>query len=176
MEVAAVLRNPLAQEWVSQMEDTFALLGGILSIINPAQFNVGITCVESFGNQPEKIAKREHLQGLLKAWTSPYPSCSLMNNRDSPLHRDNGGGYSSMDLLTSVGEYTDGRLFLPGLGLEFAYGSGSVVGIAGRVVQHGASAHGERLCIAQYFRENVLEALEIPEPGWTVIEELLHFS
>jgi hypothetical protein len=176
MEVAAILRNPLARQWVQQMEDTLAFLGGILSIINPTQYNVGITYVEKIRNEPEKIAKRDHLEYLLDTWTSPYAACSLMNNRDSPLHRDTGGGYRSMDLLTSVGEYSDGRFYLPGLGVEFWYGSGSVIGIAGRVVRHGATANEERLCIAQYSRENVLEALGISEPEWTVIQDLLNVT
>jgi len=173
MEVAAVLRNPTAQEWIWETSETFALLGGILAIINPAQYDVGIACVEAFANHPEKVAKRDLLADLLEAWTSPYTACSLMNNRDTPLHRDNGGRYSSMDMLTSVGEYDGGRLYLPGLGLEFGYGSGSVVGVAGRVVQHGANANGDRLCIAQYFRENVLDALGISEVEWTTIDQLL---
>src|SRR3977135_2024079 len=164
MEVAAVLRNPLAREWVQQTEETCSFLGGILSIINPAQYNAGIAYIEAIGRTPERVAKRDHLEHLLNGWTSPYAACSLMNNRDSPLHRDNGGGYSSMDLLTSVGEYTDGRFFLPGLGVELWYASGSVVGIAGRVLRHGAKSNGERLCIAQYLRENVLDALDICEP------------
>lgn len=176
MEVAAILRNPLARQWVQQMEETFAFLGGILSIINPAQYNVGISYVEKIRSEPERIAKRNYLEYLLGTWTLPYAACSLMNNRDSPLHRDNGGGYRSMDLLTSVGKYGEGRLYLPGLGVEFWYGSGSVVGIAGRVVLHGAEANGERLCIAQYSRENVLQALGISEPEWTVIQDLLDIT
>src|ERR1700688_366737 len=102
MEVAAALRNPLAQEWVYQMEETCAFLGGILSIINPAQFKAGSACVEALWRHPEKIAKREDLERLLVNWSSLYSAFSVMNNRDSPFHRDDGGGYSSMDLLTSV--------------------------------------------------------------------------
>jgi len=172
MEVAAKFRTAAARDWVQQMEETCALLGGIVSIINPAQFESGIACIEAIRSHPAKVAKREYLEELLETWTSPYVAFSIMNNRDTPLHRDNKGGYRSMDLLTSVGNYINGRFSMPGLGIEFWYRPGSVIGIAGRVVRHGATAEGERLCIAQYMRENVLKAVNVSEPDWSRIPEL----
>ena len=146
------------------VEETAAILGATLSIINPQVYQAGIECIRKFANDPAKINKNETLGEILQAWSSPYTACSLINNRDTPFHRDNGAGYSAMDLLVTVGEYRSGTLELPGLGYSFRYSSGTVVGIAGRVVRHGVKAEGDRLCWANYLRESVLEAMEVPEP------------
>ena len=174
MEVGASLRKPAAQAWIAEIEETMALLGGILAVINPAQYRAGIACIEAIAENHSQIAKSETLKDLLSDWSSPFNVISVMNNRDSPLHRDNGGGYSTMDMLISVGEYSNCLFSVPGLGAEFWNRSGSVVALAGRVVRHGASADGERLCIAQYSRETVFEELDIPEPDWISVDNLIH--
>ena len=148
------------------MKETFALVGGVLAVINPAQYNAGIACIEALLEQPEKVAKREFLAELLNIWTMPYNAMSLMSNQNSPLHWDNGGAYTSMDLLLSVRDYANGRFFAPGLSFEFWYRPGTVIVLVGRVLRHGATAEGERFCVALYMRESVLKDLGIPEPEW----------
>ena len=174
MEVGASLRKPPAQVWIAEIQETMALLGGIQAVINPAQYRAGIACIESITNNPSQIAKSENLKELLVQWSSPFNVISVMNNRDSPLHRDNGGGYSMMDVLTSVGEYINCRFSVPGLAVEFWNRLGLVITLSRRVVRHRASAEGERLCIAQYSRETIFEELQIPEPDWTSIDNLIH--
>jgi hypothetical protein len=172
MEVGAATKLPAAREWIREMEDTMAFLGGIMSIINPSQYEAGIKCIEAIITCREYINKAEHLAELLDVWGAPFNVISIMNNRDSPLHRDTGGGYSTMDIMFSVGPYTDCRLSVPGVGTDFWYRSGTVIALAGRVVRHGARANGERLCVALYSRETVFQAFEIPEPNWTSITNL----
>lgn len=75
-------------------------MGAILSIINPGQFTVGISCIETIGRTADDIGKSSDLHELLEVWASPYNVMSVMNNRDSPIHCNNGGAYTSMDLLT----------------------------------------------------------------------------
>jgi hypothetical protein len=174
MEVGATLQKVSARQWMAEIEETCALLGGILAVINPAQYTAGLSCIREIGNRQNEIAKAEHLQELLEVWTSPYNVFSVMNNRNSPLHRDNGGAYSTMDLLTSVGEYRNGRFMVPGVGVEMSNRSGTVIALAGRVVRHGGKCDGERLCIAQYTRQNVYNKLGIAEPGWTSIQNIIN--
>lgn len=95
-----------------------------------------------------------------------------MSNRDSPLHRDTGAAYTCMDLLVSVGQYTNGEFQVPGLGLNLWYRPGTVIGLLGRIVRHGAKANGGRLCFAQYLRETVLDAMDINYPDWVNIQDL----
>jgi len=173
LEVSAELKKVPLLQWTAEVEETAALLGAALSIINPEVYRAGISCIRKFAENPAKINKNETLGEVLRIWASPYTACSLINNRDTPHHRDNGAGYSAMDLLVTVGDYHNGTLDLPGLGYRFLYSSGTVVGIAGRVVRHGVQAKGDRLCWANYLRESVLEAMEIPEPSWVFLRDIL---
>ena len=172
LEVSAELRKNPAYVWTAYVEETAALLGAALAIMNPNIYDAGIQCIRTFSENPHKINKNDRLGQILQIWASPYTACSLINNRNTPLHRDNGANYQAMDLLTTVGDYKNGWLELPGLGYRLRYNSGTVVTIAGRVVRHGATADGERLCWAQYLRQSVLESLEIPEPSWVSVMDI----
>ena len=171
MEVGAALRKAELRAWVSEMGESTAVLGGILRVMHPATFASGLKCIEGIKHS-KKVVKREHLDEVLEVWTSPYTTFSLINNRDTPLHRDNGGSHTVMDMLVSVGPYESGEFVVPGLGLTFHYSSGTVIGLLGRIVRHGAEATGQRLCFAQYLRENVLEALGISDPEWVNIKDI----
>lgn len=151
------------------MEETSAVLGGILSIIHPGLFEAGMQCMEILQENPDFVAKNERLAEIMEIWSSPFTGLSVMNNRQTPLHRDNGGGHKWLDMLASVGPYIAGRLHLPGLGYELRYESGTVVGVTGRMVLHGAHANGQRACFAYYFRENVVKALGVSSPKWAKI-------
>jgi hypothetical protein len=161
MEVSAELRKPEseAHHWMKAMEDTTTFLGAILSVINPAVYETGSRFIQEIERHPYRVAKREKLGSLLASWTSPYTSASLMSNRDSPLHRDSSGEYSTMDLLLLVGHYSNGRFHVPGLGCDFMYTLGTVIRVVGRVLMHGATASGERVCYAQWNKRNVLASL-----------------
>jgi hypothetical protein len=171
MEVAAELRKTAAPAWVAEISPTASFLGGLLRVMNPAVYETGTACIKEIA-KGDQVAKKENLDHLVELWTSPYPTVSLMSSRDSPVHRDKGGDYSSMDMLASVGPYTNGIFNVPGIGIKFSYNSGTVIGLLGRIIQHGAECSGERLCWAQYLRENVLDSLCIPPPKWVYIQDL----
>jgi hypothetical protein len=175
MEVSAELRKPDsdAHKWIKAMEDTTSFIGAVVSVINPAVFQTGLRFIGALERQPHLITKRENLNGLLACWTSPYSSASLMSNRDSPLHRDRSGEFSTMDMLLTVGNYTNGRFHVPGLGYEFMYTTGTVIGVVGRVLMHGATASGERVCYAQWNKQNVLATLNLPETKWVCVDDLV---
>ena len=173
LEVGAELRTAAGLKWVQSMERTTAFLGAVLAVAHPATFQTGMDCVKAIGESGE-VAKAENLEDLMEAWSSPFTTTSLMSNRDSPLHRDVGASPTCMDLLVSVGTYTSGEFFVPGLGLKLWYRPGTVIGLLGRVVRHGAVAFGGRLCFAQYLRESVIEELHIPHPDWVYIHDLTH--
>lgn len=175
MEVSAELRKPDsdAHQWLKAMEETSMILGAVVSIINPSVFETGCRFISTIQEHTHRVAKRENLGALLDSWTSPYTSASLMSNRDSPLHRDSSGGYSTMDLLLSIGNYSGGRFHVPGLGYDLLYTSGTVIGVSGRVLMHGATSSGERLCYAQWNKQNVLNSLDLPETRWVRIDDLV---
>lgn len=169
MEVGALLRQG-GQGWVVAMEETTAFLGAVLGVIHPETFAAGRQCLQAI-RESDQVAKRESLEQLLQHWASPFIAGALISNRDSALHRDTGGGYPVMDLLVSVGPYVNGCFAVPGLGFELWYGRGTVIGLLGRVLRHGATASGERVCFAQYMRENVFETLNVAEPEWARIQD-----
>lgn len=172
LEVGAELRRAAGLAWVQSMERSTAFLGAVLAVAHPETFETGMNCVKAIG-ESKNITKTENLEDLMAVWSTPYTTTSLMSNRDSPLHRDVGASPTCMDLLVSVGTYTSGEFHVPGLGLRLWYRPGTVIGLLGRAIRHGAMAFGGRLVFAQYLRETVLEALEIPAPDWVYIQDLL---
>jgi hypothetical protein len=172
LEVGAELRRTTGLAWVKSMERSTAFLGAVLAVAHPATYETGMNCVKAIG-ESKNVAKTENLEDLMAVWSTPYTTTSLMSNRDSPLHRDVGASPTCMDLLVSVGTYTSGEFLVPGLGLRLWYRPGTVIGLLGRAVRHGAVAFGGRLVFAQYLRESVLEALELPAPDWVFVQDLL---
>jgi hypothetical protein len=154
------------------MSETFTLLGGLTSILNPHVFNAGIKIVQAIDTSPELVNKGETLPHILAAWSTPFIVLSLMNNRDTPVHRDNRSGFTVNDMLITVGPYSNKVLELPSLGCRFRYHSGTIASFSGRLLTHAASADGERLCISQYLRESVLQAFNITDDMWTTLEEI----
>src|SRR5258708_19218654 len=118
MEVSAEMRNPVRREWVSAVNETNELLGAVVSIMHPATFLTGVQCIKGI-QKSHDIAKRENLNELLEVWTSPFIAGSIINNRNTPLHRDNGASYSAMDTLTSVGPFQYGRFIVPTLRYKY---------------------------------------------------------
>ena len=165
MEVSVEMRNPLGRQWVATMAETNMLLGAALSIMHPPTFSTGVKCVKGI-QKSDDIAKRENLKELLEVWTSLCIAGSLINKRNTPLHRDNGASYSAMDTLTLVGPFQYGRFMVPNLGYQFMFGTSTMFGILGRIVPHAAEASGERLCLAYYLRDNILSTLGVEEPPW----------
>ena len=159
-------------QWIESMQVSSALLGALVAVMNPEVYNTGVRCIQAFNDDPDMVAKSGQLQELLEVWSSPYPVVSLISNQDSPLHRDNGGDYSSMDLLASVGDYVNGRFNVPGLGPDLLYSSGTVIGVASWVVHHRATARGQQLCLAMWLQQNVLASSNIPAPDWVQIQDL----
>jgi hypothetical protein len=157
---------------MAAMSQTFTLLGGLTSILNPHVFSAGIKIIRAIHTTPELVHKAETLPHILAAWSTPFTALSLMNNRNTPVHRDNGSGFTVNDMLITVGPYTNGVLEIRSLGCRFRYHSGTIASFSGRLLTHTASAEGERLCISQYLRESVLQTFDITDDMWTTLEEI----
>jgi hypothetical protein len=145
---------------------TSAIVGGILSIIHPELYLAGIRSLKVLNAEAGSIFKGEGLSAVLKIWSSPFTAITAISNRDTPYHRDNGSAHEWFDILVALGDYQNGRIELPGLGMRFKYDAGTVVALTGRVLQHGANCPGDRACIVYHMKENVLEELGIEKPSW----------
>jgi len=75
------------------------------------------------------------------------------------------------DVLATFGEYTDGRMELPSLGVRLEYNPGTMVALAGRVVPHGvAESKGKRVCLAYFMRDRVQEKAGVRAAGWANLD------
>lgn len=159
------------KRWLQDMEESSALIGATLGLIHPELFKAGRNAILALKNAPELVQEGQEMLNLLPFWSSPFSGYSVISNRCTPFHRDNQSRKQWYDLLVTVGEYQGAQLSLPGIGAMFAYDSGTLVGLSGRVLQHGVTKHtGSRLCLAHYMRDKVHERLCIPAPGWMKLD------
>jgi len=153
-------------EWLGKQVRTSAIIGGILNIIHPELYSIGIASLKAISERPREIKKGTQLPKVLRVWGSPFTAITAISNRDTPYHRDNGAAHPWFDILVALGKYKNGRMELPGLGMRFMYDPGTVVALVGRVLQHGTICPGDRACIAYHMRSNVVTELGIQGPSW----------
>lgn len=165
MEVSAELMKSHTLDWVETQMRASALIGGILSIVHPELYSIGIASLKAI-EASDSISKGDRLPEVLPIWGSPFTAITTISNRDTPYHRDNGSAHPWFDILMALGSYQNGRIEFPGLGMRFKYDPGTAVALTGRVLQHGAICSGDRACIAYHMKENVVEALGIEKVSW----------
>lgn len=145
------------------MKQTSLLVSTMLSFMHPAQYHMGISCIEKL---PQHCGDHD----AVETWNSVFNSLQVISNRETPLHRDNGSMASWFDVLVTVGPYKSAKFCLPGVGLPCRYDSGTMMALSGRVLQHGVTdIEGERICIANYMRKNVQERVETSLAGWSYL-------
>ena len=135
---------------------SFALLGGILYIVQPELFEAGMDCFNRLKANESVHKEFAMFTEVLELWATPFNALSVICNRASPLHRDAQGDQQWFDLITTVGEYSGAQLILPDVGMQMEYASGTVVAFSGKRLRHEVTPHvGNRICIAQYMRKPV---------------------
>lgn len=146
------------------------LLAAIYSIIQPDMFESGF---EGFEKLAEQGQLNESIIKALDSWATPFTGLSVIMNRETITHRDVKAYRESFDLLLTIGRYTGGRLHLPGLGFSLIYDPGTVVALAGNVLQHGVCpVTGDRACLAHFWHHKVGERLGVMQPGWVTLDYL----
>lgn len=155
-----------ARRWLAAMLESSALIGGILSLVQPQLYEAGCNALLHLSQNPDEVDRPDTLLEVLQLWTAPFHGLSVISNRVTPIHRDSYGGKEWMDILVALGSYREGRLDLPTLGMWFRYDPGTIVALAGRVIAHSAECDGDRACIAYYMREKVHKRIGLPTPGW----------
>jgi hypothetical protein len=161
-------------KWIRRMQETAALVGGILALIQPNLFNNGVQALKKLYESGHIVhGSTEELRSILEMWTSPFTALSVISNRITPPHRDCKSGRTWMDILVALGNYEEGYAQFPSLGIQVDYQPGTVLGVTSRVVPHAAECFGDRACIAFYMRENVWNKLAMGETTWYNIQDLL---
>jgi hypothetical protein len=97
---------------------------------------------------------------------------SVICDRKTLVHRDQGGWPACYDLLVAGGAYDEAWLEVPDIGAKFRYQPGTAVALCGKVLRHfvNHSIGGQRLCYAHYMRNNVHNRLSIPQTSWVSLK------
>lgn len=166
-------------QYLRNDHESLSLLGAVLALIHPQQAAIGLSVLRGF--QKNLIhTNTKDLGPVRLLYPSPCTAFSIISNRESLLHRD-GKGYSPYyDVIATLGDYTDGRFEVPGIGLRFKYNPGTIVGICGKVLAHGVGeVDGDRFCLVQYFHRRVLDVIaqkysvNLREQEWMTQDELV---
>jgi hypothetical protein len=167
LKVSEILsRETPTCEWLKANKLPFALIGGILSIIQPSLFDMGIQALEALSSNPKLCDNPGRLREVLEFWHVPFSAISVISNRVTPLHCDTGGRAEWMDFLLALGKYDNGRLSVPAFGYNFKYNPGTIVAFSSKIFRHGATCEGNRAAIAFYTRDNVMNRLGLPSGTW----------
>jgi hypothetical protein len=159
--------NPVWQ-WLESVQETSALLGAILFIMHPELYRKGMEAYRTILENPGLVKESGVVLELLTCWMSPFSGMSVLSNRETIFHRDVQSRNEWYDMLVTMGDYKNGMMELPGLGLRLKYDPGTIVGIGGKVVRHGVSScDGNRVCLAYFFRHKVLERLGVEPAGYS---------
>lgn len=153
--------------WLLAMTESSLLISALLSVIHPELYTMGKDAMRVLPVSCNDF-------DVLELWCLVFNGAQVISNRETPVHRDNASRHSWYDILATVGPYHSAIFKLPGVGIRFAYPSGTVVGFCGRLLRHGVSkADGERICVAWYMRENVQNRLKATYAGWSHVDNVL---
>jgi Oxygenase domain of the 2OGFeDO superfamily len=134
-----------------------AVIGSILALIHPALFESGLDVLSNLHSGNIHCPRQDLLREVLTVWASPFTAFSVINNRETPVHRDFCSPQFGYDLLYTGGFYEGGRLEIRGLGVRCRYEPGTIVALPSAVFPHGvAPVRGPRVCITQYMRSDIL--------------------
>ena len=111
-------------------------------------------------------------------WMSVWSGLSLIVNRTTLAHRDQGAAASAYDLLVVGGTHTKCTLDVPDLGARFSYLPGTIVAISGKVLQHKVDGWDGRdqICAAHFIKDAVHSRLNQIRPSWPQLQSYLNFT
>ena len=160
-------RSPAALKWLDAISESNSILSAILAVIHPQLYEAGWQTIEHLRGTSEIDPK-----GVLSQWASVFSSISIISNCYTPPHWDNGSRYNWYDILATSGSYWNCELKLLGLGIALEYGPGTVVGLAGKVLEHEVcNFKGDRVCYGYFIRNNVHDWANVPASNWMYAKE-----
>ena len=140
------------------------IMSAIMRIIHPEQFRQCHRLSKRLAKSVP-INHRQAMLDLLEFWASPFHCMQLIVNRETLNHRDTRGWTFGYDLLATFGDYDNGVLSLPTIGIECEYNPGTVTALMGKLIIHGVKpVNGERFCFAQFVRPGVFQRAFPDEP------------
>ncbi|KAG2353234.1 hypothetical protein BDR07DRAFT_1383372 [Suillus spraguei] len=135
-EVSASLKGPSSENILKAIARPAAIASAALRVMHPQQYFAGLRALSHLG---DKAVSKElpQMPETLQYWASVFNSLSIISNRETPNHRDHLSIPECFDILTTVGNYSNARMSMPSLQLEF------------RIVRHGVDGgEGDRIAWA----------------------------
>ncbi|KAG2352191.1 hypothetical protein BDR07DRAFT_1384655 [Suillus spraguei] len=148
-EVSASLKGPSSENILKAIARPAAIASAALRGYEPCHTSENKAVSKELPQMPE----------TLQYWASVFNSLSIISNRETPNHRDHLSIPECFDILTTVGNYSNARMSMPSLQLEF------------RIVRHGVDGgEGDRIAWAWYMRDSVHIYAGVPSCGWAMVE------
>lgn len=163
-----------AARWLKTNKRFLQLLGAILAIVHPEQFETGMQILYKIWKAPTLLRQDQFVADMLAVWACPFSGISVLCNARTPAHRDRLGQDNWYDILAPTGTYAAHTLDLPGLEIALPYNARSIVAICGRILAHATdfAPNGERVTFACFMRENVRKGMGLPRGTYSTIANL----
>lgn len=141
------------------------MVAGMLKIVHPAQYQAGISIIQRMIDSPDLLSKPDVMLPLLQHWGLPFTALSVIVNRLTPAHLDDGNRRNWFDICLSLGNYKNCWFRLPDLQIALFYPPGTAVVILAAMIRHEVPQFtGERVVFVLLSKESVHRALQT-DPG-----------
>lgn len=147
------------------MSETSAIVTGMLRIMHPDEYRAGCDAMAQL------LAKQADLRAIINRWGTPFSAVTILSNRSTPAHRDVRSLMEYLDILTSVGTFTEALMELDGIGIQLRITPGTVVGLCGWVLRHAVKpCGGDRIFYGWYMRSAVHASQNVRPASWVTQE------
>lgn len=165
------MSSDAGRQWAADACYPAAILSAALSIMHPTLFKRGMEGMKGLKEYADQSDR--NMAKALTNWSSVFTNMQLIANRLAPLHRDPNSHAPWFDLLCTIGEYEEGYMYMPSLGIILEYPPGTIVAFSGRLLRHGVNkVDGERYTMAYYMRPSVHRWLGVTRSHWVNIKNL----
>lgn len=144
------------------------MVDAVNSLVNPDQYKRGVELMSKLRTYSKDRGELAKIGAAAKDWPSSFSGISILANRKTQEHRDNGGHWAWYDMLLTAGSYTHCTLDLPDLDINIAYPPRSLIALTGKTLKHAVPdwEGGDRICWAHFIRRMLLHKHQLVYPGW----------
>lgn len=140
--------------WMDAIRTPTAIVDAIHMITHPVQYVLSCLIRREALCHPRMVNRHSDMG----RWPTTFSGVSAVINRLTPAHRDRQGAHQGYDILVSLGDAVDAKLYLQDLGAILSYEPGTAICLAGRHLSHAVKEWGpqDRVCLAYYVRDRLM--------------------
>ena len=121
--------NSRVYEWLKKNKRFVLICEAILAVVHPEQYETSLKILNCIEEEPMCLREPEYVQTMLDAWCSPFSSCVIIANCETPCHQDVGSRHEWYDVICTMGSYGTTMAWLPGLTAGFDYRAGMAIAL-----------------------------------------------